>query len=118
MSLLQEAMEPCQIIDRVTVNSDGYGGVKIQWVPGAIIQATIVFDTSIQARVADHQGVSDLYTITTEKSINLVYHDVIKRMSDGKVFRITSDGDDNKTPRSAGLNMRQVTAEQWQLTGE
>lgn len=114
MSLLMEAMETCRIIDKVTSN-DGYGGIKTSWIPGASIRAAIVFNTSMQARIADHQGVSDLYTITTNKSVVLQYHDIIKRVSDGKVFRITSDGDDNKTPNSAGLDMRQVTAEQWQL---
>ena len=117
MSLLLEAMEDCQIIDKVTLN-DGYGGVVTSWVPGAIIKAAIVFNTSMQARIADHQGVSDLYTITTSRSVILQYHDVIERLGDGKVFRVTSDGDDNKTPNSAGLDMRQVTAEQWQLVGD
>jgi hypothetical protein len=37
------------------------------------------------------------------------------RNSDGKIFRITSDGDDNHTPKSATLDMRQVSAEEWSL---
>lgn len=117
MSLLSESMELCQIMDKTTAK-DGYGGVKTTWVPGAEIVASVVLDTSMQARIADHQGVTALYTITTEKLINLQYHDVLKRLSDGKVFRVTSDGDDKKTPNSAGLNMRQVTAEEWAIPGE
>jgi hypothetical protein len=69
----------------------------------------------MQARVAAVQGVTALYTVTTEKNINLQYHDVFRRASDGKVFRVTSDGDDKKTPASASLNMRQVSAEEWRL---
>ena len=64
------------------------------------------------ARIAEKQGVTALYTITTRKNINLQYHEIIKRVRDGKLFRITSDGDDNATPGSAGLNMRQVSAEE------
>jgi hypothetical protein len=45
----------------------------------------------------------------------LDFHDVIMRIADGKIFRITSDGDDNKTPKSATLDMRQVSAEEWSL---
>jgi hypothetical protein len=67
----------------------------------------------MQARIAEAQGVKSLYTITTTKNVNLQFHDVFKRVSDNKIFRVTSDGDDNKTPASASLNMRQVTAEEF-----
>jgi hypothetical protein len=117
MSLLSEAFEPCVLLDKRT-ESDGRGGFVVKWVDGATIQAAIIFDTSMQARTGEAQGVTALYTITTSKSINLQYHDVLRRLGDGKVFRITSDGDDKKTPESAGLNMRQVTAEEWILTGD
>lgn len=111
MSLLDESMKECYIMDRTTI-PDGYGGYKTEWKQGAPIKAAIVYDTSMQARIADAQGVTSLYTITTRKNINLQYHDIIKRVEDGKIFRITSDGDDNHTPTSASLNMRQVTAEE------
>ena len=47
--------------------------------------------------------------------MTLEYHDVFRRSSDNKIFRVTSDGDDRKTPTSAKLDMRQVTAEEWEL---
>lgn len=114
MSLLTEAMEECIMMDKRTV-PDGYGGFITEWVDGAGIRAAIVFDSSMQARIADVQGVTALYTITTEKNINLQYHDVLRRLKDGKIFRVTSDGDDHKTPRTASLNMRVVTAEEWSI---
>ena len=117
MSLLSEQMESCTIIDKVTA-ADGYGGVITQWVDGATFNAATVFDTSMQARAAEKQGVTAMYTVTTEKNINLQYHDVFRRERDGKIFRVTSDGDDKKTPNSAALNMRQVTAEEWSLPNE
>lgn len=117
MSLLDSAMETFVILDKVTT-PDGYGGYYSRWIDGASIQAAATFDTSIEARVAEVQGVTSLYTITTQKSINLQYHDVLRRVSDGKIFRVTSDGDDKKTPPSATLNMRQVSAEEWELPNE
>ena len=112
MSLLSEAMEKCTMLDR-TSQSDGRGGFVYEWVDGAEFDAACVFDSSMQARVAEAAGVKALYTITTAKNVNLQYHDVFKRASDGKIFRVTSDGDDKKTPASATLNMRQVTAEEF-----
>ncbi len=116
MSLLSESMEACVIMNK-TAAPDGYGGFKTSaWVDGAEIQAAIRLDNSIQAKIAEQQGVTGLYTITTTKSVNLQFHAVLKRKGDGKVFRVTSDGDDNHTPASAGLNMRQVSAEEYTLT--
>lgn len=117
MSLLSEAMENCTILDKRTVN-DGYGGYDTTWVDGASFYAAIVLDSSMQARVAEKAGVTALYTVTTSKNINLQYHDVFRRESDSKIFRVTSDGDDKKTPASATLDMRQVSAEEWSLPNE
>ena len=114
MSLLDDAMETCVIMDKTT-QPDGYGGYISTYREGAQFNAAIVFDTSIEARVADKEGVTSLYTVTTSKALTLEYHDVFKRLRDNKVFRVTSDGDDKFTPASATLDMRQVTAEEFSL---
>lgn len=114
MSLLSDAMENCIMLDKRTV-SDGYGGYTAEYVDGAPFNAAIVLDNSMQARTAEKAGVTALYTVTTQKQMNLQYHDVFRRSRDGKIFRVTSDGDDKHTPISASLNMRQVSAEEWEL---
>ena len=114
MSLLDDYMENCVMIDKTSV-SDGRGGFDYAFVEGAEFQAAITLDNSIQAKIAEQQGVTGIYSVTTQKSINLQYHDIFRRSSDGKVFRVTSDGDDKKTPPSATLNMRQVSAEEYTL---
>ena len=112
MSLLEDAFEPCLIMDKVT-QKDGYGGVITACVEGAEIDAAIVFDTSLQARTASVQGVKDLYTITTRRNVVLQFHDVIKRLKDGKLLQITTDGKDKETPQGAGLDMRVVNAQEF-----
>lgn len=116
MSLLDDAMEKCIMLDKKT-EADGYGGYVPTYVEGAEFMAAITFDTSMQARSAGKEGVTSMYTVTTNKALNLQYHDVFKRLRDGKIFRVTSDGDDKYTPASATLNMRQVTAEEFVLSG-
>lgn len=117
MSLLSEAMESCVMLDKRTV-SDGYGGYRPTWTPGVNFNAAIVFDTSIEARRAEAEGVTSMYTVTTSRGLTLEYHDVFRRVSDGKIFRVTSDGDDKHTPASTALDMRQVTAEEYTLPNE
>ena len=112
--LLQESMEDCVILNKQT-QSGGYGGYNTIWIKGAEFKAAIVLDTSIQAKMAEQQGVTGVYTVTTSKALNLQYHDVFRRNRDGKVFRVTSDGDDKFTPTRATLDMRQVSAEEFVL---
>lgn len=114
MSLLTDAFESCTMLHKTT-GDDGYGGETTAWVDGATFQAAITFDSSMEARIAQAQGVRSMYTVTTQKSKVLEYHEVFRRSRDGKIFRVTSDGDDKFTPDSATLNMRQVTCEEWEI---
>ena len=110
---LYEAMEtPITILNRTTINDDE-GGIYTTYVDGATFSVAIVFDSSMQARIGNKQGVSSLYTITAPKDCGLVYHTVFRRNSDNKVFRVTSDDDDKVTPEMATFSFTQVTAEEW-----
>ena len=113
MTMIEESMTSCVVMQKTKV-PDGEGGFTTSWTEGAEFKASITFDASMQARIADKQGVTSLYTVTTSKNAQLDYHDVIKRLSDGKVFRITSDSDDKQTPVRAKFGQYlQVTAEEW-----
>lgn len=114
-SLMQSTFEPFIFLEK-TRKPDGEGGYINTWNEGVGFDATAEFSTSIEARIADKQGVTSLYTITMRKGVLIEYHDVIKRLSDGKIFRITSDGDDKKTPKAATFQVQQVTAEEWILS--
>ena len=114
MSLIDSAMVNVVMLDKNS-KPDGVGGIIPGWTEGAAFKAAITFDTSIEARVGEKQGVTSLYTVTTHKGVILAYHDVFRRLSDGKIFRVTSDGDDKHTPGSSTINMRQVTAEEWSI---
>ena len=112
MSLLTESMEKCVFLDKKRV-PDGEGGYIVKWEEGVEFQASIVFDTSMEARTAEKAGVTSLYTVSTPRNTVLEYHDVFKRISDNKVFRVTSDGDDKHTPNRATFQISQVTAEEY-----
>lgn len=114
MSLLEQAMEDVILLEKTRV-PDGEGGFITRWSEGAVFKAAVTFDTSMESRIAEKQGVTSRYTVTTRKSAMLEFHDVFRRISDGKIFRVTSDGDDKYSPNSSSLNMRQVTAEEWSI---
>lgn len=113
MSLLDEAMQECVLMNKTTA-PDGYGGRIDAWTESTFtFSAAIVYNTSIQARVAEQSGIKNMYTVTTPKLVKLNFNEIFKRISDGKLFKVTSDGADNKTPDSATLDMRQYTAEEY-----
>lgn len=114
MSLLKEAMETVVLMDKTT-KLDSVGGQIHVWTEGIEFEAAIISDTSIEARIGQVQGVKSIYTVTLPKNIMLEYHDVFKRISDGKVFRVTSDWEDKQTPSRATFQFNQVTAEEWAL---
>lgn len=114
MNLFDEAMEKFVFVEE-TSTPDSYGSHTKNWTEGREFDAALCFDSSVQAKIAQKQGVTALYTLAYRKGLIFRFHDVIKRVSDGKIFRITSDGNNNETPKSAMLNMGQVTAEEWRL---
>lgn len=117
MSLLESAYEPFTILNKAIVD-DGYGGVKTVYVDGLTIQGAPRYDMSSQMRIARAMGVTASYTLTFKRNIKLDYHTVLRRESDGKIFRLTSNSDDKKTPEEAALNMRQYEAEEFILPEE
>lgn len=115
MSMLNDAMEPCVMLDKKR-KPDGEGGYITEWTDSVEFDAAITFDDSMQARIGAKSGVTSLYTVTLPRGFKLDFHDVFRRLSDGKIFRVTSDGDDKHTPDRASFQVSQVTAEEWELT--
>ena len=113
MSLLTQAMEDVVLMEKRREPDGESGFLPTVWVDGAPFKAAITFNSSIEARTAEKQGVTSRYTVTAPLNAKLEYHDVIRRLRDGKIFRITSDGDDVQTPASASFQFLQVEAEEW-----
>lgn len=99
----------------LTATADGEGGQTTAWVAGTAFLAVAVFESSTEKNTGAEAGTSSTYTITVPKTVTLTYHDVIKRTSDEKIFRITSDGDDVVTPTMATFSFIKVKAEEWEL---
>ena len=114
MSLIDSFKVDC--VKMIEVRTpDGEGGYVDVWSEGNTFQAAIVYDNSLENQIAQKYGVSSAYTITTDKGINLTYHDVIKRISDGKYFLLTNNSEDKNTPSVATFSFTQFTAEEWSI---
>ena len=114
MSLLTEMMEKCVLMDRRTA-SDGAFGRAETYVEGAPFEAVIVKDSTTEGRLAEKLGVTEVYTVVTQKGFGLDYHEVFKRLSDGAIFRVTSNQTDSEAPQRSTVQIGKVTAERWVL---
>lgn len=112
--LITYMMSPCVLMEKKRT-PDGEGGFHVEWSEGAAFDAAIINDQTMQARIAEKDGVTSVYTVTTKRGTVLDYHDVFKRVSDGAIFRVTSNGGDKQSPNFGTLDIAQVTAERWEL---
>ena len=110
--LIEQSMTDCVMLWESGV-PDGLGGEKAIWTPGAAFRAAITKDNTVAARMAEKQGVTERYTVTTAPGAELDFHKVFRRLSDGQVFRVTSNGADSRPPACATFDFKQVTAERW-----
>lgn len=113
MSLLLNAMEKCVYIN-VAIVPDGRGSNITTYTPGGEFNAAFELQNSLNEAVAMAQGVKGIYRVTTERDVRLDFHQIFRRLSDGKTFRVESK-DDANTPETATINMRVVRADEWEV---
>ena len=113
MTLIDSFKVPCTLVEKTRV-PDGEGGWATAWADGIGFDAAIVLNSSINARVAEAEGVTGVYTVTTDRNVELDFHDAFRRDSDGQVFRVTKVND--STPDVASFQFNQYQAEEWSLT--
>ncbi len=114
MNLLDSMMEECCILNHIRTDDD-YGGYSDEWSEGATFDATIIKNTTTDAIIAEKQGIKEIFTIVTNKSFRLDFHDVFKRLSDDQIFRVTSNAKDSEAPEASTVKIVKVIAEKWEL---
>ena len=112
MNLLYSMMEDCIILNHIR-EDDPYGSTVERWEDGASFKATIIKNTTTEAQIAEKQGIKELYTVVVEKGFVLEFHDAFKRLSDGQIFRVTSNIQDSAAPEASTVKIAKVTAEKW-----
>ena len=115
MNLLDTMKESCVMMDKTSV-SDGMGGFSTAWVEGASFYAVIRKDAAPEEVVAQQQGAAETFTVIVDKSVPLDYHDVFKRVSDGAVFRLTSNTKDSAAPSRSTVPIAKAKCERWALS--
>ena len=115
MSLLDDFSWPCVLMEKKRV-PDGAGGFLVEWTEGAEFTNYQALDTSMEARRAEKEGVTSLYSALVDKAVPIEYNDVFKDRATGETYRVTSNPEDKQAPKSSTLSLKYFTAERWALT--
>ena len=68
MSLLDDFARPCVLMEKKRV-PDGAGGYIVEWTEGAEFTNYQALDTSMEARRAEKEGVTSLYSALVDKAV-------------------------------------------------
>ena len=114
MSLIEAFNQPFKFME-LTREPNGLGGFEEVYKEGAEFQGALVMDTTTQARIAEKQGVTSLYTLTVPLEVPLKYGDIFKSSETGDTYRITSRAGEKKTPSVASFQFQNFTVELYSL---
>lgn len=106
MSLLDDFSHSCIIMDKQT-KPDGEGGYTTEWSEGAEFANYVALDSSLEARKAEAQGVTSVYTGIVRKDVPIEYGSVYKDAT-GAYFRVTSRPEEKQAPASASPMLRDL----------
>ena len=114
MSLLNDFARPCVLMEKHR-EPDGAGGYVTTWTEGAAFSNYQALDTSMQARRAEKEGVTSVYSALVDKAVPIEYGDYFRDVETGTTYRVTSNPEEKQAPRSASFSLKYFTAERKEL---
>lgn len=98
------------ILDKNSV-PDPMGGVLYVYTEGAAFKGAAVANTTTEMRIAQQSGAKQLYTLVVDKKVQLERDQIIRRVSDKAIFRITTPTSDMTAPAHAANQFSQAGME-------
>lgn len=114
MSLLDDFARACVLMEKKR-EPDGAGGYITSWEDGAEFTNYQALDTSMEARIAEKQGVTSVYSALVDKSVPIEYGDYFKDKATELTYRVTSNPEEKQAPKSASFALKYFTAERKEL---
>lgn len=110
--MMESVAHDCVMMDKRTIG-DGEGGFITAYAEGAAFKCYPALDSSMQARIAEAQGVKSLYNILVPQSVPIAPGDIYKDTTAGAYFRVTMDT--KQTPSTSTMDLKAFAAEKTEL---
>ena len=114
MSLLDDFARTCVVMEK-SRQPDGESGYITTWSEGLEFTNYQALDTSMQARIAEKQGVTSVYSALVRSDLPIENNDYFKDKTTGLTYRVTSNPEDKVAPKSASFALKYFTAERKEL---
>lgn len=114
MSLLDDFGRACVLLEK-TRTDDGEGGYLVAWTDGITFTNYQALDTSMEARRAEKEGVTSVYSALVGKAVPIEYNDYFRDATTGETYRVTSNPEEKQAPMSSTLKLKYFTAERRKL---
>ena len=113
--LIKDQTCDCCFLNKAIVLDD-VGGYDTKWTEGATFEAVITENSSLEATIAGIAQERTYYGVKVRSAVPLEFHGVFKRVTDNKIFRITT-AEGLNAPSISALGMKQLQAEEFELQG-
>ena len=87
----------------------------VEWTEGAEFVNYQALDTSMEARRAEKEGVTSVYSALVRSDFPIDYNDYFRDKTTGQIYRVTSDPEEKVAPKSASFALKFFTAERKEL---
>lgn len=114
MSLLDDFAHTCVVLEKIQ-RQDSAGGFILEWTEGTEFALYQALDTSMEARRAEKEGVTSVYSALVPSDFPIQYNDYFKDKTTGLTYRVTSNPDEKAAPKSASFALKYFTAERKEL---
>lgn len=103
--LLDAFAHKCVLMEK-TRNPDGEGGFLTTWTDGVEFDNYQAMDSSMQARRAEQEGVTSVFSALVAKDVPIEFGDYYKDVETGVTYRVTSNPVEKEAPKSASLAIK------------
>lgn len=108
--MLSDYMEPYALLER-TPTPDALGGATTPCQESLTFQAGLTHTPGSELTLAGHRASRTTPTLVHDYDVTLRPGDVVRRASDGALYRVIGHSADMRTPATADLRFAQVPVE-------
>ena len=114
-SLLDGMMEDFVRMVSADDSADGLGGHGGTWVEGEGFRGFLREDRVGGTQEAQKVTEAPRFLLVTPWAVELGFHEIVRRVSDGTTYRMLSDTRNKKAPAVSAIHIAAATCERWEI---
>lgn len=113
LGMMRGMMEPFERLVPGGAEPDGLFGEEVARSAGQRFMALLIPKGGGEQTIGERREAVERFSAVVERDVLLLYGDVIRRVSDGAVFRVT--GNPSAAPEYSGVGVAASPVERWEV---